>query len=200
MSDEAGGRPARAAIALHAALTRSLKLPTMILASVGAAWIFGIMVLVNFDVFGRFLFSQPIDGVPETVSLSIVGIVFLQLANTLREERFIRSDIVIGRLRLSRPRLAYAFDAVIHLLGAVMFALILVYIFPKFLTALDRGTYVGNFGRFTMVIWPILLTITVGTALTVIQYLAHALRDALIASGRLSPPSGHAGDAAVNAA
>lgn len=180
-------------IVVHAALTRVLGPATALLAAVGAAWIFAIMVLINLDVFGRFLISRPIDGVPETVSLSIVGIVFMQLANTLRHERFIRSDIMMGRLRLNRPLLAYAFDAIFHLLGAVMFALILAYLFPKFLSAYDRGTYVGSFGRFTMVIWPILLTILVGTFLTFAQYLTHALRDVLGVLGRVPPPSREAG-------
>ena len=42
------------------------------------------MVLINSDVIGRNLFNAPILGVPEMTSLSIVGIVFLQLADTLR--------------------------------------------------------------------------------------------------------------------
>mgnify|MGYP000344904042 CR=1 FL=1 len=172
-------------VLVHTASTRVLGPAATSMAVVGAAWIFAIMVLINLDVFGRFLISKPIDGVPETVSLSIVGIVFMQLANTLRQERFIRSDILMGRLRRDRPRLAYALDAVFHLLGAVMFVLIAVYLFPKFLLAYERGTYVGNFGRFTMVIWPILLTILVGTVLTFAQYLTFALRDVLGAFDRL---------------
>ncbi|APH71645.1 TRAP transporter small permease subunit [Aquibium oceanicum] len=172
-------------VLVHRASTRVLGPAATFMSVVGAAWIFAIMVIINLDVFGRFLISQPIDGVPETVSLSIVGIVFLQLANTLRKDRFIRSDMLMGRLRRGRPRFAYALDAVFNLLGAVMFVLISVYLAPKFLLAYERGTYVGNFGRFTMVIWPILLTILVGTVLTFAQYITFALRDVLGAFDRL---------------
>jgi hypothetical protein len=37
-----------------------------------------------------------VRGVTELVSLSIVGIVFLQLADTLRVGRFTRADVLLG--------------------------------------------------------------------------------------------------------
>jgi len=52
--------------------------------SVGTAWIFALMVLINVDVLARYLFNAPIQGVAEVVELSIVGIVFLQISDAVR--------------------------------------------------------------------------------------------------------------------
>ena len=170
-------------------LSTIMGVPTSILALVGAAWIFGLMILINVDVFGRYLFSRPVTGVPEIVSLSIVGIVFLQLANTLRQHRFIRSDMFIGALVNSNPRLGYAIEAVYHLCGAAMFAVACAYIAPKFVNDFETGAYVGNFGVFTMLTWPFALIILTGLVLTLVQYLAHALHDFLVAAGAAPPPT-----------
>ena len=51
--------------------------------SVGTAWIFALMVLINVDVIARFVFNSPIQGVTELVELSIVGIVFLQISDAV---------------------------------------------------------------------------------------------------------------------
>jgi hypothetical protein len=53
------------------------------------------------------LFNNPIAGVLEFVGLSIVAIVFLQMANTLREDRHVSNDMfVVSLIAKSRPRLA----------------------------------------------------------------------------------------------
>lgn len=173
-------------------LARIVAIPTTALAVIGSLWIFGIMILVNLDVFGRTLFSRPVDGVPEIVSLSIVGIVFMQIANTLRMGRFINSDMFIGRLQARRPRLGYALEGSYHFLGAVIFAVICYYVTPKFIDAKEFGDYVGNLGRFTMVIWPILLILLIGSVLTFIQYMLIGAQY-LLAAFNLAPPpiSGH---------
>ena len=65
-------------------LARLFKGWVFSLNSVGTAWIFLIMLLINVDVLMRALFRKPIDGVSEIVSISIVGIVFLQLSDAVR--------------------------------------------------------------------------------------------------------------------
>ena len=57
---------------------------TLALNVIGTAGIFLLMLLINADVLGRSLFDRPISGVPEIVSLSIVAIVFLQIAGLER--------------------------------------------------------------------------------------------------------------------
>ena len=89
---------------------------TAVLAGAGSVWIVLVMFLVCADVAGRYLMNRPIEGVAELVALSIVGIVFLQLAHTLSVERFIRSDVFILPLLQRKPRAGYALQGVQHLL------------------------------------------------------------------------------------
>ena len=51
--------------------------------SIGTAWVFVLLVIINLDIGGRALFNHPVRGVPEIVALSIVACVFLQIAHTL---------------------------------------------------------------------------------------------------------------------
>ena len=60
--------------------------------SLSTVWIFALIFLINADIVGRALFNSPVKGVPELVALSIVGIVYLELATTLRANRFVRSE------------------------------------------------------------------------------------------------------------
>lgn len=161
---------------------------TAFLSSIGTVWIFVLILLINADVFGRFLFSKPITGVPELVSLSIVGIVFLQLTHTLRMERFIRSDVLIARLIRDRPRAGFALQAIHHAFGVVLLAAIFWFAWPKFQDAIEYEEYIGAYGVFTVAVWPIWLVILVGSALAVLQFALHVVRDLRVAAGALPAP------------
>ena len=67
---------------------------TQALNALGTLWIVALMLLINADVLGRDLLGTPVRGVTELVSLSIVGIVFLQLADTLATGRMTRADAI----------------------------------------------------------------------------------------------------------
>ena len=149
----------------------------------GSVWIFLIMVLINVDVFGRYLFGTPVTGVPEIVSLSIVGIVFLQLSNTLRVRRMIRSDVIIGRMLEQRPRAGHALQAVHHLAGFLVLCLVVYFVWPKLVAAWQEDTYVGDIGHFTMATWPILAIIVGAGAITCLQFAMHLITDIRIAFG-----------------
>lgn len=56
---------------------------TSLMSLAGTAGILLIMCIISADVFGRAFLGKPIAGVPEMVSLLILSIGFLQLANTL---------------------------------------------------------------------------------------------------------------------
>ena len=69
---------------------------TSILNIIGTLLIVSVMVLVNSDVVGRGVFNSPISGVPEIVSMSIVAIVFLQVAQAFRKGRLTRSEAFLN--------------------------------------------------------------------------------------------------------
>jgi TRAP-type mannitol/chloroaromatic compound transport system permease small subunit len=162
---------------------------TLSLARSGTIVIFAVMILVNADVVGRYFFNRPIAGVAELVSLSIVAIVFLQLAHTLRIERFIRSDVLIGRLLVVLPRLGYAVQAFHHAVGAVLCALLFWYVWPQFVESYVEGDYVGSLGVFQAPKWPVELIVLIGSGLCAVQFVLHVIRDIAVASGRRAAPA-----------
>ncbi len=145
--------------------------------AVGTVWIFGIMLLINTDVFLRFLFDRPVTGVPLMVSMSIVSIVFLQLADALKLGRMIRNEVLISRLLSKRPAIGNAFEAAFHLGGAVSMGILFFYSYPLFGKAWESQSYLGTAGDFTVPEWPVKAMILLGAAVCGIQFLLHFRRD-----------------------
>lgn len=137
----------------------------------GSIWIFLLMLLILTDVLGRGLLSRPVRGVPEMVSLSIVAIVFLQAAHTLRIGRMTRSDAVLAALRERRPRLRRVLFLVNDLFGVLVMATLCWATAPRIAKAWQWGDYVGAVGYFTAPVWPVYLAVTLGAALCAVQYL-----------------------------
>lgn len=145
--------------------------------ALGTVWIFLLMVLINSDILGRELFSAPVRGTTELISLSIVGIVFLQLGHALMVGRMTRSDMVIESLLLRKPMAGRALQGLFNLLGAVFVAIIFWGSIALFQEAIEIGEYVGAAGDFTAPTWPIRLLILIGAAATGLQYLIMAFQD-----------------------
>lgn len=169
-------------------ISKAFNVTTLSLARIGTIVIFAVMLLVNADVVGRYFFNSPIAGVPELVSLSIVMIVYLQLAHTLRLERFIRSDVFIGRLLTLRPRIGFALQAVHHLVGAILTGLIFWFMVPQFIDSYRDGDYVGSLGVFQAPKWPVEMIVMVGAGLCAIQFILHVIRDVSVVAGRIPAP------------
>jgi len=158
------------------------------LGAIGTIWIFFLMLLINADVIGRYFFNQPLVGTVEIVSMSIVGIIYLQLGQALRYERFIRSDGILGRVLLNRPRVGYAIQGFHHLVGAVLLGLMVYFCIPETVNAWEQSEYLGTEGVFVFYIWPIDALVTIGSAVTAIQFTLHVVRDWRVAAGLMPPP------------
>jgi TRAP-type C4-dicarboxylate transport system permease small subunit len=135
------------------------------------------MLLINSDVVGRAVFNNPVRGVPEIVSISIVAIVFLQITHTLRKQRFIRSDVFIVRLMDKMPRVGFVVQAIQNLIGAGLLGTIFYFTINRFYKAWDIDDYIGTEGDFTAPLWPILLIILIGCLGTSLQYFMHAFEN-----------------------
>ena len=145
--------------------------------AVGTVWILALMVLINTDVVGRDLFGAPVRGVTEIVSMSIVGIVFMQLADTLRAGRFTRAEVLLGWLQKWHPRFARGLQGVFHLVGAALLCVILWASWGPLEEAVRIGEYVGAVGDFTAPMWPVRLIIVLGSACTALTFLFLAWDD-----------------------
>ena len=141
-----------------------------LLNSAGGALIFALIVMINVDVFSRFLFNHPIDGVTELVELSIGAIVFLQLGDAVRNGRLTRSDGLYQRLCEKHPKLGHIFGIVFELAGIAFFLTIIAGSVPRFIEAWERNYFAGNQGIFTVPVWPGRLVLVIGAATVVLIF------------------------------
>ncbi len=165
---------------MKSALSRAFDVWVVALNSIGTAWIFLLMLIINADVLARYLFNSPIDGVPELVALSIVGIVFLQLGDAVRAGRLTRSDGFFNRFVARRPRMGLVLNAFYDLCGMAFFVAILFGIVPIFIDAYRGNYYVGTEGIFTVPEWPVRLILVV-SCITVITVFASLIKRHVVA-------------------
>lgn len=142
----------------------------------GSVLILLLMVLVGLDVAGRNLFNAPLSGVPEMVTLSIVAIVFLQIPAALRAGRMTQSDGLITALARRSPGAARALCTLFDLVSIAVIAVIVRMTWPMLTRAWTRGEFVGAVGDFTAPVWPIKLTLIVGSAVLIAQFAARIWR------------------------
>lgn len=150
---------------------------TMVLNVIGTVLTLIMAVSVNADVLGRGLFNQPVPGVAEFLGLSIVAAVFLQMANTLRENRHVANDLIVAAVAVRWPRLAHACYALFHGIGAVLMALIVWYVIPIFRENYVGGYFKGTLGFVEIPVWPFMLVVLIGGAATLLQYLLLAWKE-----------------------
>lgn len=138
--------------------------------SAGTLWVFGLMFLICADIFARNFFQAPIRGVAEIVGYSIVGTVYLQLANTLHSGRFTRAELLIDWLEARRPFAGLTFKTLFNLAGVIVFAMITHGVWPSFVDAWTENEVAGVPGDFTFIIWPFKLLVILGSAATCIEF------------------------------
>ncbi len=150
---------------------------TSVMNSIGTAWVFVLLVIINLDIGGRAIFNHPIRGVPEIVSLSIVACVFLQIAHTLKVGRLTRSEILLNWLARRYPRIQHVLNGCYHVVGAGLMIIIFKASLPLFEKAWRMDLYVGAEGDFMAPVWPVKLIILIGCIAASIQFLLTAIHE-----------------------
>jgi TRAP-type mannitol/chloroaromatic compound transport system permease small subunit len=143
--------------------------------ALGSFWILLLVLLITSDALGRSFFAHPIVGTHELIQISIVGIVFLQLADAIRTGRLTRSDTFLAVMRLRSPRAGAALESIFCLLGAIYMAIGLWGSVPLLKEAIERNSWIGNEGVFTAPVWPVKTIIVIGLAACLVQFLRLAL-------------------------
>ncbi|MCG6658937.1 TRAP transporter small permease [Halomonas campisalis] len=151
------------------------------MSALGSLVIFGMMLLVCSDVVLRSLMNRPIYGVNEIMSLSIVAIVFLQLASTLKNNRMARADIFIDKLIRTSPGLGYALRALFGVAGMIAFSFVIYGTYPLWERAWHGSEYIGVPGLLTVPTWPVRMIVILGGILTAIQYAINVKGDVVLA-------------------
>jgi TRAP-type C4-dicarboxylate transport system permease small subunit len=148
-----------------------------IMAAVGTGWILVIMAVVCADIIGRGAFNRPILGVPEFLTFSIVGIVFLQLPQTLRTAGLTRADVLLTSIGRRSPTTRHAMQFVYDLVGAALFAAIAYTTWPLMVRAFANDEFYGSTGVVQIPTGPLKVIIIVGCVMMTIQFLIHAWWD-----------------------
>ena len=148
---------------------------TISLNVIGTLLILAIMLLVNADVIGRSLLNNPISGVPEMVSLSIVAIVFLQVAQTFRMGRLTRAEAILNFVKKRWPRVLALIEVTFSAAAIFLILQLLLASQPLFMKAWIRNTYEGTIGDFTVPIWPVKLIILIGCVALIVQLIIFAI-------------------------
>lgn len=136
----------------------------------GSCWIVVLMLLINAEAISRSAFNAPIIGVIEMIEISIIGIVFMQLADSLRQGVLTRSDGLFNQVMRRSPRAGHAMAVVTFLLGAVFMWLIIWGSVPFFFESWENDYYVGVEGMFTAPVWPVALIIVIAVVVTMVQF------------------------------
>ena len=145
--------------------------------ALGTFWIIVLMLLICADIAMRTFFNAPIAGVPEMVSFSIVGIVFLQLSHTLRMGSLTRSDVLLNFLESRAPTFRKWLLAFFNLIGAGLLAIALWKFAPSLRDSWFQPErhFMGNPGFFTIPKWPLYALMAIGIAATILQFAASAI-------------------------
>ena len=158
------------------ALNWCLEKAVTSLNALGTLLIMALMVLICSDVVSRNAFSFSLPGVIELAELGIVSIVFLQIADTLKSGKLMRSDALIRKLAQTHPRVALGLNILFDATGAVLFYFIANGAIDRFLKAWSGGFYTGNLGSFTAPTWPMELCVALGSSLMCLLFAAQAIK------------------------
>jgi TRAP-type C4-dicarboxylate transport system permease small subunit len=131
-----------------------------------ASLAFLLSFLVVADVVGRTVFSSPVKGTPEIVSMSIVIICFLQASYAIRSGGMLHVDVIPAMLP---PRLREALAALGCLLGLAFFAVVLYGGLDPLSHSWNSNEYEGE-GALRIPTWPARFAVLLGAGLAALDY------------------------------
>jgi TRAP-type C4-dicarboxylate transport system permease small subunit len=163
--------------------TVSARLVRVLLAA-AALLTFSLSFLVVADVIGRVVFSRPVKGTPEMVSMSIVIICFLLAGYAVQSGGMLRTDVLemfLGQRARTFANLASC------VLGAGFFALIVWGTVEPLQHAWSTGEFEGE-GALRVPVWPARIVVLFGATLVTVIYLGRLVETILALRGGRSDP------------
>ncbi len=158
-----GDRPRSPALRAFASVVGGMN-------AAGSCWIVVLMLLINAEAISRSAFNAPIIGVIEMIEISIIGIVFMQLADSLRQGVLTRSDGLFNQVMRRSPATGHGMGMMTCTLGVCFMALIIWGSVPFFFEAWENDYYIGVDGMFTAPVWPVALIIVIAVVVTMMQF------------------------------
>ncbi|WP_162630840.1 MULTISPECIES: TRAP transporter small permease subunit [Meridianimarinicoccus] len=150
----------------------------------GALLVLGMVVIVNIDVFGRWLFNSPLAGTLELTEMGVVAVVYLTIGHAVVGRRLTRSEAALGLLeRRGARRTDLTLRMVFNAAGTVVFAIIAWGQVPRLVDAWNNGYFKGNVGIFTAPTWPLEAIMLTGAIAAALHFAVLCLRRARALAG-----------------
>lgn len=151
------------------------------LAALGTILIGVLMLLICADIVARNIMGASLPLISELGAMTLVMIVYLQLAATIRANRLPRTEIFHAPLCQRRPRAGAVLSAFFDLAGAVVVGLIAWSTIRILSKDLASSEFIGVPGIATLAVWPFRLLILIGVTVATVEFLLRvvtALRQA----------------------
>lgn len=145
------------------------------LAALGTVMIGGLMVIICADIVARNGLGQSLPVVSELGALALVMIVYLQLATTIRHERLVRADILIGAIGIRFPRMGLLLETLFDVAGAVILTILAWSTLGILERDLRATEFIGVTGVLTLPTWPFRVLILVGVGVAAVQFAIQAV-------------------------
>lgn len=159
------------------------------LGALGTLLIVVLMCIICADIVARNTMGASLPMVAELGALTLVMIVYLQLATTIRHDRLSRAELFHGALRRGYPRAGAVLDAVFHLVAAGVLGVIAWATVTIVQRDLTRGEHIGVTGIATLPTWPFRALILLGMAVATVQCLVQLAGALRTAAGPGRPPA-----------
>lgn len=159
------------------------------LAGLGTAMIGALMAIICADILVRNLMGGSLPLVSELGALALVMIVYLQLATTVRHDRLVRSDLLIGAVGARAPRLRLVIESFFDLVGLAVIGILAWSTVSILERDMQVGQYIGVTGVLILPTWPFRALILLGLVVATLQFLfqfAHRIR--VLAAGAERAP------------
>ncbi|OUU79141.1 MAG: hypothetical protein CBC38_05195 [Gammaproteobacteria bacterium TMED78] len=139
--------------------------------NIGVMWIFILMFLICSDILGRTLFGTPIQAIPEIVSLSLVGCIFLQLSSAIDKGRLTKAEVGINLIKKKSPSIGLSIEITSYFIGFVILSLLFFGAYPDFIRSFKTLEFSGIEGIYTIPLWPIKFTVLLGSLIGALTFL-----------------------------
>ncbi len=160
---------------VSATINKIFSSPVNIMVAIGAGLLAVIMLLMTFDVIGRYIFKHPINGSDELVGLLLLCVAACAFSYTQKEKRHIRIDVIIDHI----PRkLQLGFNVFNSLITLGMLSVITWQMFiaaRKFVLNLQSGSAASEVLGIPW--YPFLIILVIGFGVFTLVILADTILD-----------------------
>jgi TRAP-type mannitol/chloroaromatic compound transport system permease small subunit len=139
------------------------------LAVLGTLLIVVLMLLICADVAARNVLGGSLPLVTELGAITVVMIVYLQLASAVRHDRLARTEVFFEAVKARAPRVGIALGAVFDLTAAAMFALVAWSTLGILTKDIESANFFGVTGVLTVPTWPFRALIVLGLVVAAAQ-------------------------------